>query len=215
MLYEVITETDSLDYMQARIVGVSFAVEPGRAAYVPLAHDYPGVPQQLDRDAVLERLRPLLEDDGRPKLGQNLKYDASVLANHGITLRGIAFDTMLESYVLDSTATRHDMDSLALKYLGQRTIHFEDIAGKGAKQLTFNQISLEAAGPYAAEDADVTLRLHRALWPRLQQERALCSVFVITSYSIHYTKLYDDLRGQSQSRDRRAFVVGNGRTRDR
>jgi len=176
-LFAFDTETTSLDYMQARIVGVSFAVEPGRAAYVPLAHDYPGAPGQLDREAVLERLRPLLEDDGRPKLGQNLKYDASVLANHGITLGGIAFDTMLESYVLDSTATRHDMDSLALKYLGQRTIHFEDIAGKGAKQLTFNQISLEAAGPYAAEDADVTLRLHRALWPRLQQERALCSVF--------------------------------------
>ncbi len=171
------TETTSLDYMEARIVGVSFAVEPGRAAYVPLAHDYPGAPPQLDREEVLAQLRPLLEDDDRGKLGQNLKYDASVLANHDIQLRGIRFDTMLESYVLDSAGTRHDMDSLALKYLGHRTIHFEDIAGKGARQLTFNQVRLEEAGPYAAEDADVTLRLHRALWPRLEAEPGLCSVF--------------------------------------
>jgi len=176
-LFAFDTETTSLDYMAARVVGVSFAVEAGRAAYVPLAHDYPGAPDQLDRDAVLAQLRPLLEDEARAKVGQNLKYDASVLANHGIALRGIRFDTMLESYVLDSTATRHDMDSLALKYLGQKTIHFEDIAGKGSKQLTFNQVRLEEAGPYAAEDADITLRLHQALWPRLQQEQGLCSVY--------------------------------------
>ena len=176
-LFAFDTETTSLDYMEARIVGVSFAVEAGRAAYVPLAHDYPGAPEQLDRDTVLSRLRPLLEDEGKGKLGQNLKYDASVLANHDIELRGIRFDTMLESYVLDSTGTRHDMDSLALKYLGHKTIHFEDIAGKGAKQVTFNQVRLEEAGPYAAEDADITLRLHQALWPKLESEQGLCSVF--------------------------------------
>ncbi len=175
-LFAFDTETTSLSYMQAQVVGVSFAVEPGKAAYLPLAHDYPGAPDQLDRDTCLSRLKPLLEDDTRAKLGQNLKYDASVLANHDITLRGIAFDTMLESYVLDSTATRHDMDSLALKYLGRSTIHFEDVAGKGAKQLTFNQISLEQAGPYAAEDADITLRLHETLWPKLQQEPSLQKV---------------------------------------
>jgi DNA polymerase I len=176
-LFAFDTETTSLDYMEARIVGVSFALEPGRAAYVPLAHDYLGAPSQLDRDAVLAQLQPLLEDEHRAKVGQNLKYDASVLANHGLTLRGIRFDTMLESYVLDSTATRHDMDSLALKYLGHKTIHFEDIAGKGAKQLTFNQIKLEDAGPYAAEDADITLRLHRTLWPRLAEQPGPARVF--------------------------------------
>ena len=171
------TETTSLDYMEAQVVGVSFAVVTGEAAYVPLAHDYLGAPAQLDRDMVLGRLKPLLEDDDRAKLGQNLKYDASVLANHGITLRGIAFDTMLESYVLDSTGSRHDMDSLALKYLGMKTIHFEDVAGKGAKQLTFNQVQIEDAAPYAAEDADITLRLHHALWPKLQAEPTLALVF--------------------------------------
>jgi DNA polymerase-1 len=176
-LFAFDTETTSLDYMEARVVGLSFAVEAGRAAYVPLAHDYLGAPEQLDRDAVLEQLRPLLEDESQAKVGQNLKYDASVLANHGIELRGIRFDTMLESYVLDSTGTRHDMDSLALKYLGTKTIHFEDIAGKGAKQLSFNQIKVEEAGPYAAEDADITLRLHEALWPRLEGQGALTSVF--------------------------------------
>ncbi|CAA0114928.1 DNA polymerase I [Halioglobus japonicus] len=175
-LFAFDTETTSLDYMDARIVGVSFAVEPGKAAYVPLAHDYLGAPPQLSRDAVLAALKPLLEDENRAKVGQNLKYDASVLANHDITLRGIRFDTMLESYVLDSTATRHDMDSLALKYLGQKTIHFEDVAGKGAKQLTFNQIKLEDAGPYAAEDADITLRLHQTLWPRLEEHEGLRDV---------------------------------------
>ncbi len=176
-LFAFDTETTSLDYMQAQIVGVSFAVEPGRAAYLPLAHDYLGAPDQLDRDQCLARLKPLLEDPDRAKLGQNLKYDASVLANHDIKMKGIVFDTMLESYVLDSTATRHDMDSLALKYLGHSTIHFEDIAGKGAKQITFNQVKVEDAGPYAAEDADITLRLHEALWPRLAAEKSLKRVF--------------------------------------
>jgi DNA polymerase-1 len=171
------TETTSLDYMEAKIVGVSFAVTPGSAAYVPLAHDYLGAPEQLDREAVLAQLKPLLEDAGQSKVGQNLKYDASVLANYDITLRGIAFDTMLESYVLNSTASRHDMDSLALKYLGCSTIHFEDVAGKGSKQLTFNQVTVEEAGPYAAEDADITLRLHQALWPQLEPEAGLRSVF--------------------------------------
>ena len=176
-LFAFDTETTSLNYMEAQVVGVSFAVRPGEAAYVPLAHDYLGAPAQLDRDAVLARLRPLLEDPARAKVGQNLKYDASVLANHGITLRGIRHDTMLESYLLDSTATRHDMNSLALKYLGYKTIHFEDIAGKGARQLTFNQVKVEDAGPYAAEDADITLRLHEALWPRLSALPGPASVY--------------------------------------
>ena len=145
-LFAFDTETTSLKYMEARIVGVSFAVEAGKAAYVPVAHDYLGAPAQLQRDDVLAALKPLLEDTSKAKVGQNLKYDANVLANHDITLRGIRFDTMLESYVLDSTATRHDMDSLALKYLGQKTIHFEDVAGKGAKQLRFNQIKLGGGG---------------------------------------------------------------------
>ncbi len=171
-LFAFDTETTSLNYLDARIVGVSFAVTPREAAYVPLAHDYPGAPDQLNREHVLEQLRPLLEDPARPKVGQHLKYDSHVLANHGITLRGIRHDTLLESYVLDSTA-RHDMDSLAERYLKLRTIHYEDVAGKGAKQLTFNQVALEQAGPYAAEDADVTLRLHRCLWPRLEREPGL------------------------------------------
>ncbi|MEZ5554344.1 DNA polymerase I [Haliea sp.] len=176
-LFAFDTETTSLNYMEAQVVGVSFAVRPGEAAYVPLAHDYLGAPAQLDRTEVLARLRPLLEDPARAKVGQNLKYDASVLANHGITLRGIRHDTMLESYLLDSTATRHDMNSLALKYLGYKTIHFEDIAGKGARQLTFNQIKVEDAGPYAAEDADITLRLHEALWPQLSALPGPASVY--------------------------------------
>lgn len=171
------TETTSLNYMEADIVGLSFAVEPLKAAYVPLAHDYLGAPPQLDRNWALEKLRPLLEDSSKAKLGQNLKYDMSVLARYGIEMAGIRFDTMLESYVTDSVATRHDMDSLALKYLGVSTIHFEDIAGKGAKQLTFNQIDLEQAAPYAAEDADITLRLHRRLWPELSRTPSLKSVF--------------------------------------
>ncbi|WP_281686234.1 DNA polymerase I [Pseudomonas citronellolis] len=172
------TETTSIDAQQAQVVGVSFAVEPGEAAYVPLAHSYMGVPQQLDRDAVLKALKPLLEDPNKAKVGQHAKYDINVLANAStpIEVRGVAFDTMLESYVLNSTATRHDMDSLALKYLGHSTIRFEDIAGKGAKQLTFDQIALEQAGPYAAEDADVTLRLHQALWEKLQAIPSLAKV---------------------------------------
>ncbi|MGE0079791.1 MAG: DNA polymerase I [Thiohalomonadaceae bacterium] len=176
-LFAFDTETTSLDYMQAEIVGVSFAVNPGEAVYVPLAHRYPGAPEQLDRDRVLAALKPLLEDPARPKLGHNLKYDMSVLASHGITLRGIAHDSMLESYVLDATASRHDLDSLSLKYLGHKTILFEEVAGKGAKQLTFDQVELEQATAYAAEDADVSLQLHRALWPRLQAEGALAQVY--------------------------------------
>ncbi|HXH01853.1 MAG TPA: DNA polymerase I [Candidatus Competibacteraceae bacterium] len=171
------TETTSLDYMRAEIVGVSFAVEPGRAAYVPLAHDYPGAPAQLERQAVLEALRPLLEDPERPKLGQHAKYDWHVLRHHGIELRGIAHDSMLESYVLNSTASRHDMDSLAEYYLGMRTIRYEDIAGKGAKQIGFSQVEIERATAYAAEDADVTLRLHRTLWPKLQEEPRLARLY--------------------------------------
>jgi DNA polymerase I len=176
-LFAFDTETTSLNYKEARIVGVSFAVEAGKAAYVPLAHDYLDAPPQLERDAVLAQLKPLLEDDRCKKVGQHMKYDAHVLANHGIQLRGVQFDTQLESYVLDSVASRHDMDSLARHYLDYQTVSFEDIAGKGVKQLTFNQIALEQAGPYAAEDADITLRLHQTLWPRLQAEGQLASVF--------------------------------------
>ncbi|MBT8767408.1 DNA polymerase I [Metapseudomonas boanensis] len=177
-LFAFDTETTSLDAQQAQVVGVSFAVQAFDAAYVPLAHSYMGVPAQLDRDAVLTALKPLLEDPNKAKVGQHAKYDMNVLANAStpIAVQGIAFDTMLESYVLDSTATRHDMDSLALKYLGHSTIRFEDIAGKGAKQLTFDQIALEQAGPYAAEDADVTLRLHQALWQKLEAIPSLAKV---------------------------------------
>jgi DNA polymerase I len=165
-LFAFDTETTSLDTQRADLVGVSFAIEPGQAAYVPLAHNYPGAPDQLDRDTVLARLKPLLEDAGRSKVGQNLKYDMSVLARYDIQLRGIAHDTLLESYVLDSIA-RHDLDSLAKRFLDHDTIRFEDVAGKGAKQLTFDQVPLEQAGHYAAEDADITLRLHREFQPRL------------------------------------------------
>ncbi|WP_060507840.1 DNA polymerase I [Pseudomonas sp. NBRC 111124] len=170
-LFAFDTETTSLDAQQAQLVGLSFAVEPHEAAYVPLAHDYEGAPVQLDRAAVLLALKPLLEDPAKAKIGQNAKYDINILANNSpaIEMRGVAYDTMLESYVFNSTATRHDMDSLALKYLDHATIAFEDIAGKGAKQLTFNQINLDKAGPYAAEDADITLRLHQALQARLAQ----------------------------------------------
>ncbi len=176
-LFAFDTETTGLDYMQADLVGVSFAVAPFAAAYVPFGHDYVGAPAQLERGLVLDRLKPLLENPDKAKLGQNLKYDMSVLARAGINLRGIQFDTMLESYVLDATGSRHDMDSLASKYLGEKTILFKDIAGKGAKQLTFNQIPLEEAAPYAAEDADVTLRLHQCLWPRLAEQKPLRAVF--------------------------------------
>ncbi|MBV2095148.1 MAG: DNA polymerase I [Candidatus Thiodiazotropha sp. (ex Codakia orbicularis)] len=172
-LFAFDTETTSLDYMQAELVGLSFAIEPGEAAYVPVGHDYPGAPEQLSRESVLTHMKPLLENPGLKKVGQNLKYDMSVLARYGIAMRGIAFDTMLESYVLDATATRHDMDSLAKRYLEHETIHFEAIAGKGKKQLTFDQIDLELAAPYAAEDADITLRLHRFFWPKLESEDLL------------------------------------------
>ena len=169
------TETTGLDAQKAQLVGLSFAVKPGEAAYIPLTHSYMGVPEQLDRDTVLRALKPLLEDPSKAKVGQHAKYDMNILANCaiggdqacGIMVQGVAFDTMLESYVLDSTGSRHDMDSLALKYLGHTTTSFQDIAGKGAKQLTFDQISLEQAGPYAAEDADVTLRLHHVLHEKL------------------------------------------------
>ncbi|CNI46819.1 DNA polymerase I [Yersinia frederiksenii] len=171
------TETDGLDTLSSNLIGFSFAVAPGEAAYLPVAHDYLDAPAQLDRDWVLAQLKPLLEDDKALKVGQNLKFDQSMLARYDINLRGIAFDTMLESYVLDSVAGRHDMDSLAERYLNHKTITFEEIAGKGKNQLTFNQIALEQAGPYAAEDADVTLQLHLVLWPKLQQSEGLKRVF--------------------------------------
>ena len=207
-LFAFDTETTSLNYMDARIVGVSFAVEPGAAAYVPVAHDYMGAPTQLSRESVLAALKPLLEDESRGKVGQNLKYDASVLANHDITLRGIRFDTMLESYVLDSTATRHDMDSLALKYLGQKTIHFEDVAGKGAKQLTFNQVKLEDAGPYAAEDADITLRLHQELWPRLEQHEGLRNI--LTTIEVPLVPVLSRIERQGALISRELLVQQSG-----
>ena len=171
------TETTSIDSMRAEIVGVSFAVEAGKAAYVPLAHDYPGAPAQLDRNSVLMALKPLLEDAQRAKLGQNAKYDMNVLSTHGITLRGVVHDTMLESYVLNSTASRHDMDTLARRHLGYQTIHYEDVAGKGSKEISFSQVDLDSASRYAAEDADITLRLHQAMWPKLEADAALCTVY--------------------------------------
>ena len=176
-LFAFDTETTGLDYMGAEIVGVSFCAEPGESAYVPLAHDYPGAPDQLSRSAVLARLKPLLEDAARAKVGHHAKFDTHILANHGIALAGVRFDTMLESYVLNSVATRHDMDSVAERYLGIRTIHFEDVAGKGAKQLTFNQVPVETAAEYAAEDSDVTLRLHRVLRPLLEAEPRLVALY--------------------------------------
>ncbi|CPR15379.1 DNA polymerase I [Brenneria goodwinii] len=171
------TETDGLDTLTANLIGMSFAVTPGEAAYLPLAHDYLDAPEQLDRARVLALFKPLLEDEKLLKIGQNLKFDKGVMKRYDIELRGIAFDTMLESYVLDSVAGRHDMDSLADRYLGHKTIKFEEIAGKGKNQLTFNQIALEQAGPYAAEDADVTLYLHQKMWAKLQQHVELCKVF--------------------------------------
>nr|WP_278987383.1 DNA polymerase I [Plesiomonas shigelloides] len=170
------TETDGLDYMTANLIGLSFATAAGEAAYLPVAHDYLDAPEQLDRDTVLACLKPLLEDTDSRKVGQNLKFDQSILARYGIELRGIWSDTMLESYVLNSVAGRHDMDSLSERHLGHQTITFEEVAGKGKNQLTFNQIPLEQAATYAAEDADVTLRLHDVLWPQLEQEAGLASV---------------------------------------
>ncbi|MCW8926932.1 MAG: DNA polymerase I, partial [Xanthomonadales bacterium] len=170
------TETTGLDPMRAELVGMSFSVQEHEAIYIPLAHDYPGVPRQLDRDQVLEAMRPLLESQTPRKVGQHIKYDMNILSRYGLTVHGVAFDTMLESYIFNSTGSRHDMDSLALKYLGHQTTHYEDIAGKGAKQISFSQVSIEDAGHYAAEDADITLRLHHHLWSRLESEPALARV---------------------------------------
>jgi DNA polymerase-1 len=174
--YALDTETTSLDYMQAELVGLSFATGENEACYIPVAHDYPGAPEQLERDDVLAQLKLILENPSSRKIGQHIKYDKNVLANYGIKLQGILSDTMLASYVLNSVATRHNMDSLSLKYLGHNTIQFEDIAGKGAKQITFNQVALEEAAPYAAEDADVTLRLHEALQLLLKDKGELLTV---------------------------------------
>ncbi len=176
-LVAVDTETTSLNYMEAEIVGLSFSVEAGKAAYIPVAHDYPGAPEQLPRDEVLARLRGFLQDPERPKVGHHLKYDAHIFARYGIELAGMRFDSMLESYVLNSVATRHDMDSTARHYLGRETIRFEDVAGKGAKQLTFNQVDLETAAPYAAQDADITLQLHEKLWAELGKIEKLRGVY--------------------------------------
>jgi DNA polymerase-1 len=176
-LFSFDTETTSLNYMIAEIVGLSFATTTNKAAYLPLAHDYVGSPQQLSREQVLEQFKPLLEDKKQKKLGHNLKYDKNVLANHGITLNGIQHDTMLQSYITDSTATRHDMDSLALKYLDKTTIHYEDVAGKGAKQIPFNQVPIEQAAPYAAEDAEITFRLHQFFQKKLNSNKEQLSLY--------------------------------------
>ena len=176
-LFAFDTETTSLDYMRAEIVGVSFSIEPGTAAYVPLAHVYPGAPEQLPRAQVLAQLKPILEDEARGKVGHNLKYDAHVLAGAGITLTGMRFDTMLESYVWNSVATNHDMDSDAQRYLGLRTTSYTDVAGRGAKQICFDQVPVERASEYAAQDADVTLRLHQALWPQLESVPQLARLY--------------------------------------
>ncbi|EIL93791.1 MULTISPECIES: DNA polymerase I [Rhodanobacter] len=171
------TETTSIDAMRADIVGISLAVEPGKACYIPLGHDYPGAPKQLDREEVLAALKPVFEDPSRPKLGQHAKYDINILAHYGIAVQGLAHDSMLESYVWNATATRHDMDSLAKKYLGYETIKYEQVAGKGAKQISFSQVDLDTACRYAAEDADITLRLHHALWPKLESVPSLRDVY--------------------------------------
>ena len=175
-LFAFDTETTSLDSMRAELVGLSFSIQAGRAVYIPVGHDYPGAPKQLDREEVLDLLRPVLQDPGRTKVGQHIKYDMNVLSLYDIQLAGIAFDTMLESYVFNSTGSRHNMDSLALKYLGRQTTHYEDIAGKGAKQILFSEVPVEDASHYAAEDADITLQLHEHLWPRLLKEPALANV---------------------------------------
>jgi len=170
------TETTSLDSMQAELVGLSFCTEAGRASYIPVGHDYPAAPDQLDREWVLAKLQPVLESPKRPKVGQHIKYDMNVLSLYGIKIQGVAFDTMLESYVFNSTGSRHNMDSLALKYLGRQTTHYEEVAGKGAKQISFSQVSIEDASHYAAEDADITLQLHQHIWPLLQQQQPLAAV---------------------------------------
>jgi DNA polymerase-1 len=171
------TETTGINYMEAEIVGLSLSVQDNEAAYIPLAHDFPGAPDQLPRNEVLEKLRDWLQDDNKKKVGHHLKFDAHILLRYDIALAGMQFDSMLESYVLNSVATRHDMDSVARQYLGRETIHFEDVAGKGVKQLTFNQIDLETASPYAAEDADITLQLHKTLWKQLGEHGSLRSVY--------------------------------------
>jgi len=208
-LFAFDTETTSLDYMRAEIVGICLCIEPGVAAYVPVRHVYPGAPEQLDRERVLAALKPILEDPARGKVGHNLKYDAHVLANAGITLAGMRFDSMLESYVWNSVATNHDMDADAQRYLGLRTIAYEDVAGKGAKQLSFDQVPLERAGDYAAEDADVTLRLHGALWPQLQAVPALARLYLECEQPLvpvlfameHRGVLVDRERLRTQSRE--------------
>ncbi len=215
--FAVDTETTSLDAMQAEIVGVSFTDRAGAGAYVPLAHDYPGAPTQLDRDKVLTKLKPLLEAAQPRKIGQHLKYDLNVLANHGVRLQGLGFDTMLESYVLDSQASRHDMDSLALKYLGYKTISYEEVAGKGKNQLNFREVPVDRAATYAAEDADVTLRLHEHLWPRLNETPALVKLFeeiemplvpVLARMERHGVKIDTGmLRAQSQVLSKRVLEL--------
>jgi DNA polymerase-1 len=208
-LAAVDTETTSIDYMLAELVGVSFSVAPGEGAYVPFGHRYPGAPDQLERGHVLETLRPWLEGAQHRKVVQNLKYDTSVLARYGITLRGAEFDTMLESYVYDSVGVRHNMDAMADKYLGVATVRYEDVAGKGAKALTFDQVGLEAAADYAAEDADITLRLHEWLWPRLRDTGRLEQIFrnlemplvgVLSRMERHGT-LVDGTRLEAQGRE--------------
>jgi DNA polymerase-1 len=208
-LFAFDTETTSLDYMRAEIVGVSFCVTPGTAAYVPLRHVYAGAPEQLDRARVLAALKPILETETRAKVGHNLKYDAHVLLNAGIALAGMRFDTMLESYVWNSVATNHDMDSDAQRYLGMRTITYEDVAGKGARQISFDQVPVERAGEYAAEDADVTLRLHQALWPQLTAVPALRRLYEECEQPLlpvllgmeHHGVLVDRERLRTQSRE--------------
>ena len=190
------TETTSLDYMSAEVVGLSLAVTAGEAAYIPVAHDYPGAPEQLPRDEVLEKMRGFLEDPEAYKVGHHLKYDAHVLARHGIHLAGMRFDSMLESYVLNSVATRHDMDSVCRLYLGRETIHYEDVAGKGAKQLTFNQIDLDVAAPYAAEDADITLQLHLGARRALAGDR-------IPATCLHRDRTTPGARSAADRRNRR------------
>jgi len=211
------TETDALDAMRARLVGISLAVEPGKAAYIPVGHDYPGAPAQLPMQQVLDALRPVLHDPAKKKLGQHGKYDLHVLRRHGVEVQGYHDDTMLESFVLNSTATRHDMDSLALRYLGYNTIKFEDVAGKGAKQIPFSQVGIDEASRYAAEDADITLRLHRALQPQLLAEPALDSVYrdiemplvpVLTRIEANGVRVdTDELRRQSQDLSSRMLAA--------
>jgi DNA polymerase-1 len=208
-LFAFDTETTSLDYMKAEIVGVSFCIEPGVAAYVPLAHAYPGAPPQLPRAEVLAALRPLLEDPGSGKVGHNLKYDAHVLANAGIALAGMRFDTMLESYVWNSVATNHDLDADAQRYLNLTPIAYSEVAGKGAKQISFDQVPVERAAEYAAGDADLTLRLHQALWPQLLSVPPLARLYeeceqplvpVLTKVE-HYGVLVDRELLRAQSRE--------------